>query len=260
MLAEKLFELKSFKRQYEALMILSVCKSIPNIEWEFKKNSLLEKIDWNNMISIASALSYSKKNNHLDAALRIAQTVLSEDSTLAHQKEAAAVILISLSNNSAVELAIKRGFISKDFRNGLPFSIKLQNYKLLFENSILLNENAVLLNRFQKEVYSCYETNDAISISAPTSVGKSYILCNIIIEELSKSNKNIVYLVPTRALISQVENDLREFISTYDLLKVNISTVPQNGDLSDASNILVFTQERLHWFLTLKLHKNKVNI
>ena len=75
MLIDKLFELKSFKRQYEALLILSVCRSISALNWEYDEKKLLRQIDWNNILGIASALSYSDKNEHLDAALRISQTV-----------------------------------------------------------------------------------------------------------------------------------------------------------------------------------------
>ena len=249
MLAEKLYNLKSFQRQYEALLILSVCQSIIDLEWETKKEDLLNQIDWNNLIGIASALSYSDNSQLLDAALRISQTALIEESTTKLQKEASAIILLSLTNKPAIQLAIDRKLIAEDFIENLPFTIKLQNNKSLFENSILLKENILHLNKFQSKVHSCFGNNDAISISAPTSAGKSYILCNLIIEELLKGEINVVYIVPTRALISQVEYDLRKLLASYQLMDVTISTVPQNGDNLNKSNIWVFTQERLHWFL-----------
>lgn len=250
MLADKLYELESFKRQFDSLLILSVCRTIKNLEWTNDEAELLENIDWNNIIGIASALAYSDINEHLDASLRIAQTVLNEDSTTEAQKEAAGVILLSLTNKPAVELAIKRKFIEKDFQKHLPFTLKLQSEKLAFESSIVLKDNVIELNRFQNDVYKYQKLNDAISISAPTSAGKSFILCNIIAEKLLEGKKNIVYVVPTRALISQVENDLREeFLPQYGLSSVNVTTVPQNGSSSENSNVFVFTQERLHWFL-----------
>jgi replicative superfamily II helicase len=249
MLADKLYNLKSFMRQFNAVTILSVCRTIENMDWEYSEKELLEAIDWNNIISIASALAYSKKNEHLDASLRISQTVLLEKSTSVIQKEAAAVILLSLTNNPAVQLAIDRKYLKHDFQNNLPFTLKLQNDKLTFGSSIILNETVIQLNRFQNDVYICQLKNDSISISAPTSAGKSFILCNILIEKLLKKQTNIIYVVPTRALISQVESDFRELLSKYNLPKVNITTVPQNIENDDSSNIFVFTQERLHWFL-----------
>lgn len=250
MLYDKLYDLQSFKKQFNNILILSVCRTITNLEWNFLDDELLESIDWNNIISIASALAYSEKNEHLDASLRIVQTVLIEESTSTVQKEAAAVILISLTNKPAVKLAIERNYIKKDFQDKLPFTLKLQNEKLAFESSIVLNEKVIELNRFQNDVYECQKINNTISISAPTSAGKSFILCNIIVEKLLEGRKNIIYIVPTRALISQVENDLREiFFPKYNLSTVNISTVPQDLNSSGHSNVFVFTQERLHWFL-----------
>lgn len=250
MLADKLFELESFKKQFDAILTLSVCRTIKNLEWSYSQEELLEKIDWNNIISIASALAYSEKNEHLDASLRIAQTILTEETTNVMQKEAAAVILLSLTNKPAVQLAIKRNCLAKDFQENLPFTLKLQNEKLAFESSIILNGNVIELNRFQNNTYESHKINDAISISAPTSAGKSFILCNIIVEKLLEGQKNIVYMVPTRALISQVENDLRaDFFPKHNLDSVNVTTVPQDSSSSNNSNVFVFTQERLHWFL-----------
>jgi len=37
MLAEKVYNLRSFRRQYDALLVLSVCDTIPNLIWENEK-------------------------------------------------------------------------------------------------------------------------------------------------------------------------------------------------------------------------------
>lgn len=249
MLAEKLYKLKSFQSQYEALLTLSVCQTIPDLDWETDKKDLLKLIDWSNIIGIASALVYSDNNQHLDAALRISQTALVEESTSVLQKEASAIILLSLTNKPAIQLAIDRKLIAEDFQETLPFTVKLQNNKSLYNNSILLDDKILHLNKFQSSVYKSFRENDAISISAPTSAGKSFILCNLVIEELLNYDINVIYIVPTRALISQVESDLRKLVADYQLEDVSISTVPQNSDDFKKSNIWVFTQERLHWFL-----------
>lgn len=251
MIAEKVYNLDSFKRQYEALLILSVCDTIPQLVWEEDKQSLLAKIDWNNLLSIASILSYSPESSHLDAALRIAQTCLTQDSCSEIQKNASAVVLDSLTNKLAIKMAKDKKYLNPDYEKKYPIAFKLQRFKTDFEHSIIIKDKIIALNRFQKTVYDAHKINDTISISAPTSAGKSFILCNILLEELLTANKNIVYLVPTRALISQVETDLRELIKANQLEQaVNISTVPQQDNMSEnISNIFIFTQERLHWFL-----------
>lgn len=249
MLAEKLYNLKSFQRQYEAVLVLSVCSNIPDLQWDRKREDLLTAINWNNILGIASALAYSETNEYLDAALRIAQTAIGEETTTQQQKEGAAVILQSLTNKPAIKLSINRNKLAADYVEHLPLPLKLQNIRSEFENSITIGDHIISLNKFQTSVHNSYLKNDALSISAPTSAGKSFILCSIIIEELLAGKRNIVYLVPTRALIAQVESDLSEKLTEYNLSKVNLTTVPQHDAIEFDSNIFVFTQERLHWFL-----------
>ena len=251
MIADKIYNLNSFKRQYEALLILSVCDTISQLTWEYDKQTLLEKIDWNNLLGIASILSYSSNSQHLDAALRIAQTCLTQEACTGNQKTASAVILDSLTNKLAIKMALKKQYLNADYENNYPVTLRLQKMQSDFEHSIFINDQLISLNRFQKNVYDVHQRNDTISISAPTSAGKSFILCNILLEELLGGNKTIVYLVPTRALISQVESDLRDLVKKNKLEQaVNISTVPPQEEIEqNKSNVFVFTQERLHWFL-----------
>ena len=181
MIAEKVYNLDSFKRQYEALLILSVCDTIPQLVWEEDKQSLLAKIDWNNLLSIASILSYSPESSHLDAALRIAQTCLTQDSCSEIQKNASAVVLDSLTNKLAIKMAKDKKYLNPDYEKNYPIAFKLQRFKTDFEHSIIIKDKIIALNRFQKTVYDAHKINDTISISAPTSAGKSFILCNIIL-------------------------------------------------------------------------------
>ena len=237
MFAHKLYNLPCFKKQYDALLTLSVCRVIPNLIWNIDESELLAEIDWNNILSIASAL------------LRISQTAICDSSTNEVQKNAAGCILLSMTNSPAVKLAVERGFISKDFIDSIPFTQKMNNLKIDFEHTVLIKDELVKLNRFQKQVYIAYNANSSVSVSAPTSAGKSYVLCNLLLEELEKDNSRIVYLVPTRALISQVESDIKKLITEHKLQNVNISTVPQNELNENESCVLIFTQERLHWFM-----------
>lgn len=252
MLEDKLYQLNSFRRQYEALLTLSVCDSISEIQWEQDRDDLLSSIDWNNILGIASVLCQSQNSIYLDAALRIAQTCLALPSCNQVQKSAAAYILECLTNRLAIEMSIQRKYLDKNFADAFSVQQKIENTKTIFDSSIFVNNQLYELNRFQSEVYDKYKNNDAISISAPTSAGKSYILCTILTETLLSSKTNIIYIVPTRALISQVEADLNKHFQKNNIKNdVNLSTVPPFHDEIDLqkSNIFVFTQERLHWFL-----------
>ncbi|SDG25267.1 Helicase conserved C-terminal domain-containing protein [Limimonas halophila] len=85
-----------------------------------------------------------------------------------------------------------------------------------------------------------------ISFSAPTSAGKSFILYQWVINKLkNKKYGDIVIIVPTRALITQCSNDLRELISKSGL-KNEVFNVPGEFDSSGANCVYVYTQERLY--------------
>lgn len=248
MIYSKLYNLNSFQRQYEALLKLSVGDTIHNLNWDVEREDLLTKINWNNILSIGSVLCQSPNSLHLDASLRIAQTCLTCDTTIT-QKSGAAVILETLTNQISINLAIKRSFLNENYASNLPLPFKIMNNKTRIRNSITINDSIVSLNRFQKEVYDASRVMSAISISAPTSAGKSFILYQLLIEELKNQNKNIVYIVPTRALISQVEEDLTELMLQNGIADINLTTVPLQNEITNQSNLFVFTQERLHWYL-----------
>ena len=51
MLAEKVYNLNSFKHQYEALLTLSVCDTIPNLIWDKDKSLIPQHFDLTLFIS-----------------------------------------------------------------------------------------------------------------------------------------------------------------------------------------------------------------
>ena len=138
MIAEKVYNLDSFKRQYEALLILSVCDTIPQLVWEEDKQSLLAKIDWNNLLSIASILSYSPESSHLDAALRLAQTCLTQDSCSEIQKNASAVVLDSLTNKLAIKMAKDKKYLNPDYEKIIPLHLNYRDLRLILSIQLLL--------------------------------------------------------------------------------------------------------------------------
>ena len=253
MIEEKLYNLKSFSDQYKAIMLLSVGDSIVDLDWTESREALLERIDWNNVLGIASVLCRSNEAIYLDAALRIAQTCLVLQNCSSIQKNAAAYILECLTNNLAIKRAVEHEWLACDYADSFSLQQKIDRNHNIFQSSILVGDHIYGVNKFQYEVYKCYQNNDVISISAPTSAGKSYILYTILTESVLTELTNVVYIVPTRALISQVEADLDKYLKSIGKReRVSIMSVPtmtEDLDLSK-SNVFVFTQERLHWFIT----------
>ena len=89
--------------------------------------------------------------------------------------------------------------------------------------------------------------NDWLSVSAPTSAGKSRIIREYFLENARRAGPfTLAYLVPTRALIEEVSRDLQRELPS----DVGVFTMPWDPDLKESSKtVLVVTQERLHLVL-----------
>ena len=70
-ISNKLYDLESFQKQYKKLLKYSVI-----MQFTTPLNSLKNIIDINNILSIASILSKSSVSQHIEIALRIAQTII----------------------------------------------------------------------------------------------------------------------------------------------------------------------------------------
>jgi Lhr-like helicase len=87
-----------------------------------------------------------------------------------------------------------------------------------------------------------------VSVSAPTSAGKSFLLAFEVIRRLAaKASTAIAYIVPTRALIRQVMLSIREQVKAGGIRRPLIRCVPQAVAPADAPDgiVYVLTQERL---------------
>lgn len=110
-----------------------------------------------------------------------------------------------------------------------------------------------ILTDAQYKITQTLRDVDYVSFSGPTSLGKSFIIKDMIYD-LARSEemeqKCIVVLVPTKALIGQTATDLRELLK--DIPEVNISTYPSLPNLMRerySRSIFVLTPERLLRYL-----------
>jgi hypothetical protein len=104
------------------------------------------------------------------------------------------------------------------------------------------------LTDFQVKLINRLRSNEPVSVSAPTSAGKSFALSLDIVDALaSGAAKVMVYIVPTRALIRQVMNDLLARLREAGLASVAVSSAPTPLDEEQmaAGVVYVLTQERL---------------
>jgi superfamily II DNA/RNA helicase len=78
---------------------------------------------------------------------------------------------------------------------------------------VRMGEKDVLTTDFQLKLWNKLDSGENIAISAPTSAGKSFIIQNFISSYYTKDNTaQGLYIVPTKALINQASDDLRQML------------------------------------------------
>ncbi len=246
---EWLLQNSGFQKQYQILLLDSVAQQFANLEKNFSVSS--EAHNWSYLLTCASLLAQSDKSVCQIASLRIAQHCL-ESSTSDIQKDAAAIILDTLANRPTIKLAERRSLLKDGYIDRLPFPLLQDWTRRHFKHSILLpNSPRLEVNKFQHAFWEEATTKDWVSVSAPTSAGKSFIVGRWFAEFLrDNSSANVVYIVPTRALIQQVQRDLEKLLRDEKITTTAIVTIPTHTSISKGkANVFVFTQERFHMLL-----------
>lgn len=250
-LAQSLLERPGFRSRLNAVVADSVASQFSALERTEGLRNLSH--DWTYLLQCASLLAQARTASCEDSALRIAQHCLvqSQPDNLA---DAACVILDTLTNKPSIRLAESRSLVKPDPSSRLPLPLQAAWLRREMEHLVVVGEGHELsLNRFQRDVWHATNTTQILSITAPTSTGKSFLLCQWLAEYFRDNPKAfVVYLVPTRALIQQVENDLRQEFAESEIVlpAINVSSLPMASSVrDDTANVMVLTQERLHILL-----------
>lgn len=214
------------------------------IKNKFLKENVDKEIDYSEikyLIHYGNLLSISNKSKNRKRALDIATiipNIIKERNIIISCK----IILIKLRSFLTVN-RLNELYPDSTYKN-LSIVEKLRNEYIEIGNTVSIQNKDVILSNTQYNIYKLLESNKNISISAPTSAGKSYIIMRILIDILEKSKKSMVYIVPTRALINQVISDLRNHIDK-DRFFISSSSDTKRLD-ENKIGIFVLTQERLY--------------
>lgn len=129
------------------------------------------------------------------------------------------------------------GHIIKHFSSSLDFELTSQ--KFLLEKRVSDN-NYIYFTHFQRGLWDKLECGENVAVSAPTSAGKSFVIKRYIYDSVISANEGyFVYVVPSKALINQVGNemsrelkDIATVMTTYkalddDALKIVYVLTPE---------------------------------
>jgi hypothetical protein len=160
-------------------------------------------------------------------------------------------IILSRIGNFPGRTLLREKYLSDDAPH-VPFFLALERLARESENTL---GEAALLTDFQYKLYTSLESEQSMSVSAPTSAGKSFVLNLDLIRRLGKDKSPcIVYVVPTRALVSEVVSRIRSTLRTEGVEGIAVRTAPfpvsKNENVKGIAYVL--TQERLLRLLSTK--------
>jgi hypothetical protein len=200
---------------------------------------------WNYLLLVASSLTAIQTEDAQDAALRIAQSTLTEEGTSIPQREAAALLLERLGNLPALRLARSRALVSSDEWSSVPPELAVDAQRRMDELTIELSPARTLAaNQFQREFWDLAVDHRWVSVSAPTSAGKTRIVREWINHLFAETQSlRAVYIAPTRALVQEVSVALADQLGPT----VKVHTLPWDSNIGEqAREMYVVTQERMH--------------
>ncbi|MFJ6157668.1 DEAD/DEAH box helicase [Pseudarthrobacter sp. NPDC092184] len=238
----RVFDSGKFTTALKSIRLHSLSKEFPVITMDAEP----DQIDWNFTLFGASILASTSTERAQNAVLRIASGCLSEDvETEAGHKHAAAALLERVGNHRAVQLAESRNMVDPEVWTKLPPLLRLEIIRTKLRLSIPLSTGENLeVNTFQEQLWAGAKANEWLSVSAPTSAGKSRIVREWFLEQIRQRERiTAVYLAPTRALVEEVSADFRKEVPAG----TGVIVMPWDPDLNKIHNrVLVLTQERLH--------------
>lgn len=143
---------------------------------------------------------------------------------------------------SPVSTMLKSG---SDKRIDAPSLLNMVEAELdSFTSSVRVFDSVYKLTGFQKRLWDAIESNSNIAVSAPTSAGKSFLICLSLLKAAQENSGISIYIVPNLSLMNQVANDLA-IVARRHHVSVQIETHLVSRDDVHAPLIFVLTQERL---------------
>lgn len=207
------------------------------------ESSTLSNNEFNHLLRFADIMSCSDKSEFRNYSLKII-SLMYEKYKYNEKYNITALAIFSILGS----------FFSID-----KFLIFDSNFKLPIERNVEanikkniqivpFNENYIFTDN-QFELYKRISNSKAFSFSAPTSMGKSFILKSFLYKVMENNPpENIIIMVPSRALISQFFIDIRNEL--HDIIELKNYKVLTNSNIikdeeSEHKYILILTPERI---------------
>lgn len=198
---------------------------------------------YDKLLRYADILSLSEKEEHKNIAQQIViilSQIFPNEVSIKIFKEN---VYKNVSNFASIDLLKEKNLLSNiDF--GFLADLVYNTHKI--QNNIP-DSNKSFFDP-QLSVFEALEKNQYYSFSAPTSMGKTFVITKFILNKLKNNTQNnFVILVPTRALISEIANKMiKEFKNFIGVGKHRIITTLASIQ-NNEKFIAILTPERLYY-------------
>lgn len=206
----------------------------------------LDEKDINKLLYFAGLLSKSPNANQKIIAEQIVALLDKLYPNNDNIKKGKLDVLSSCTNYIGLNLE-KTKLNNDDLMQDLSYDIQKASLKIPYSDDYFLED--------QKEIFDSFDKYQFVSYSAPTSLGKSFVMRAFLKYKVAGNYKNnFAIVVPTKALINEmknnvVEKDLKELLETKHYRVVS-SINEEFVDKDNESNfIFIVTPERLHYLL-----------
>lgn len=246
-LSDRIYSNKRFQNEYHELIKYGLQKKL-RISNGVEDDIVIDAAP--RLLQSASTFAASTSVPYRKAAYRIAVNSWSLlHDTYQNVVEPARFILQRLGNFPAVVLLDSKSRYPKSDEKYLSSWMETE-YKRL-ENTVFLGNEEYVLTNFQKKIWDILNDGRSLTISAPTSAGKSFTLQKYILSRYAvESRYSAAYLVPTRALISQVSYEFKVEILEQNLEGIAVTSIPiPFSEIEEERVLYVLTQERLQVLL-----------
>lgn len=235
-LYKNILQEQNFQNLFNDLLITYTAKLVNNSidEYDTKYNKLLRYAD------ILSLSENEEFQNIAQQIVIVLSQIFPNEEVVKIFKEN---VYKNVSNFASIELLKNKNRLSNsnnDFLSDLVYSThKIQN--------IIPNSDKSFFDS-QMVVFKSLENSQYYSFSAPTSMGKTFVITKFILNKLQNNTQdNFVILVPTRALISEIATKMiREFKNFIGTDKHRVVTTLASVTNSDKF-IAILTPERLYY-------------
>ena len=206
----------------------------------------LDAEDINKLLYFASLLSKSPDTNQKIISEEIIALLDKLYPNQENIKKAKLDVLTSCTNYIGLSLE-KINLNNDDIMQDISYKIQKTSLKIPYSNDYFLED--------QKEIFDSFNKYQFVSYSAPTSLGKSFIMRAFLKFKVTSDNKsNFAIVVPTKALINEmknniVEKDLKELLEIKHYRVVSSINEEFVSKDKESNFIFVVTPERLHYLL-----------